>query len=313
MKLFLQMLNLQFAMFILIVIGIIARKRNVVNVQAQKGLSDLLIYFILPCNIIESFQGKLTPNLIKNSIEAVLISLVIQISSIFLGRILFRRFPDKMKPVLDYGLICSNSSFIGLPVIGNIYNSIGVLYASIFQIPIRITMWTSGLSEFTGRKVDENGKMQPVFTKESIKKLMLHPCIVAVFIGLLIMGFQIPLPDCLNKSIAFMSKCTIPISMIVIGCILSECKVNQIFDKATFYFTFIRLIAFPLLVFVILKFLKADPLIIGVSTLLTGMPAGTTTAILADKYGCDAVFGARIIFVSTLLSIFTIPILCAFL
>lgn len=85
----------------------------------------------------------------------------------------------------------------------------------------------------------------------------------------------------------------------------------QLFDKATFYFTFIRLLAFPLLILIVLKLLKVDPLIIGVSTLLTGMPAGTTTAILADKYGCDAAFGSRIIFVSTLCSIVTIPILCA--
>ncbi|MCR3761173.1 AEC family transporter [Clostridium felsineum] len=311
MKLFLQMLNLQFAMFVLILIGIIAKKIKIVSASAQKSLSDLLIYFILPCNIIESFQGKLTHNLMANSLISLVISLIIQVLSIVLGRVLFFRFSDKMKPVMKYGLICSNSSFIGLPVINNVYNSIGVLYASIFQIPIRITMWTSGLAEFTGRKVDENGTVQPIFTKKTIKNLMLHPCIVAVFLGLAIMVFNIPLPKFINKSIAFMSQCTIPISMIVIGCILAECKINQLFDKATFYFTFIRLLAFPLLIFFVLKLLKIDPLITGVATLLTGMPAGTTTAILADKYGCDAVFASTIIFTSTLFSIITIPILCA--
>lgn len=311
MKLFLQMLNLQFAMFILIIIGIIAKRSKIVSTQAQKGLSDLLIYFILPCNIIASFQGKVTPNLMKNSFAAFCISLFIQVLSIFLGKPIFGRFSDKMKPVMNYGLICSNSSFIGLPVVNNIYDSIGVLYASIFQLPVRITMWTSGLTQFTGIKVDENGKKLPVFTKETIKSLILHPCIIAVFLGLLIMAFHIPLPDCVNRSITFMSQCAIPVSMIVIGCILSECKVSQLFDKATFYFTFIRLLAFPLLIFALLKLLKVDPLIIGVSTLLTGMPAGTTTAILADKYGCDAAFASTVIFISTMFSIVTIPVLCA--
>lgn len=311
MNLFFQMLDLQFTMFILIIIGIIAKKGKFVSTQAQKSLSNLLIYFILPCNIIESFKGELTPNLINNSLKAFIISLSIQILSIFLGKLLFIRFSDKMKPIMNYGLICSNSSFIGLPVVNDIYNSIGVLYASIFQIPIRITMWTSGLTQFTGRKVDENGKKQPLFTKETVRSLMLHPGIVAVYLGILIMIFHVPLPESINKSITFMSQCTIPISMIVVGCILAECNPRQLFDKATFYFTFIRLLAFPLLIFIVLKLLKVDPLIIGVSTLLTGMPAGTTTAILADKYGCDADFGSRIIFVSTLCSIFTIPILCA--
>ncbi len=311
MKLFLQMLNLQLAMLILIIIGIIAKKIKVINTQAQKSLSNLLIYFILPCNIIVSFQGKLTSNLIKNSFAVFFISLVIQVLSIFLGKLLFRNFSDKMKPVMNYGLICSNSSFIGLPVVNNIFNSTGVLYASIFQIPIRITMWTSGLTQFTSKNVDENGKKQPVFTKETIKNLILHPCIIAVFLGILIMVFRIPLPNSLNRSIIFMSQCTIPISMIVIGCILSGCQVSKLFDKATFYFTFIRLLAFPLLIFALLKLLRVAPLITGVSILLTGMPAGTTTAILADKYGCDAAFASRVIFISTIFSIITIPILCA--
>lgn len=310
MDLFLQMLNLQFAMLILIITGVIAKKGKIVSGEAQKSLSNLLIYFILPCNIIASFQEKLTPDLIKNSLEAFFISLVIQILSIFLGKIVFICFSDRMKPVMKYGLICSNSSFIGLPVVNNIYNSIGVLYASIFQIPIRITMWTSGLAEFAGRKSDENGKKLPVFTKETVKSLILHPCIIAVFLGIIIMAFHIPLPYSINRSITFMSQCTIPVSMIVIGCILSECKINQIFNKAVFYFTFIRLLAFPLLIFTLLKLLEVNSLIIGVSTLLTGMPAGATTAILADKYGCDAAFASTVILISTIFSIITIPILC---
>ena len=51
--------------------------------------------------------------------------------------------------MLAYGIICSNSSFIGIPVIESLYNSLGVMYTSIFQMPIRFTMWSAGLSLFT--------------------------------------------------------------------------------------------------------------------------------------------------------------------
>ncbi|WP_179122200.1 AEC family transporter [Caloramator quimbayensis] len=310
MNLFLQMLNLQIAMFLLVLVGVIAKKRKIISSQVQKSLSDLLIYFILPSNIIESFHGNLTPDLIKNSVAAFIISFTIQILSIFLGKLLFSHFSDDMKPVMKYGLICSNSSFIGLPVINNIYNSIGVLYASIFQIPIRIMIWTSGLALFTNKSEDKNVRKKNFFTKETVKSLIFHPCIIAVFFGIFIMAFHIPIPISINRSIIFLSQCTIPISMIVIGCILSECKITQIFDKATFYFTFIRLIVFPLLIFSFLKLMKVNSLITGVSVLLTGMPAGATTAILADKYGCNASFASGIIFISTVCSIITIPILC---
>ena len=55
------------------------------------------------------------------------------------------------------------------------------------------------------------------------------------------------------------------------------------------------------------------PLTAGVSVVLTGMPIGSTTAILAQKYGADAQFASKCVFISTLTSLVTVPILTLFL
>ncbi len=300
MEFFLNMLNLQLMLFLLIVMGILVRKLGIIDIQSRKGLSDLLIYVILPCNIIQSFWGEIsiTDEFFRNCMIALMLSLFIQIFSIYISKLLFRHYPAAKKNVMSYGMICSNSSFIGIPIAEALYGSLGVLYTSIFQIPIRFTMWTSGLALFTS--VDK---------KEAFRKLVKHPCIISVFIGFFLMLTHISLPAFLGNTIAAVSKCTVPVSMIVIGAILADANVKTLFSKSVLYFTLLRLVVFPVFIFLILKPFPVDPLLASICVIMSGMPAGSTGSILAEKYGCDSMFASQLIFVSTFCSIFTIPLL----
>lgn len=300
MSFFSNMLNLQLTLFVLIMVGIFLKKRGYIGEEGKKMLSELLINLILPCNIIQSFSSKIdiSSSFVSNCILAVVLSTCIQLIATFGSKLLFTRYPKEQKNVMSYGLICSNSSFIGLPIAECLYGSLGVLYTSIFQIPIRFTMWTAGLSLFTD-----------VNRKDAFKKLIKHPCIVSIFIGFFLMVFPISLPKFLSDTIGTLSKCNVPVSMFVIGATLADADIKTLFSKAILYFTALRLIVFPLFIFVILQFLHIDPLLTSICVIMTGMPAGSTTAILAEKYGCDSQFASQIIFISTLLSIITIPLL----
>lgn len=160
-------------------------------------------------------------------------------------------------------------------------------------------MWSAGVSCFTGAK-----------GKNVVRKVLTHPCIVAVMIGLVIMGFQIQLPDFAESTIKTISGCTTTLSMIVIGGILAEIDIKTVISKLNIYYCIIRLVIMPGLVLAGCALFKVDPLVTAVSTVLAGMPAGSTTAILAAKYNCDEKFAVRIVFLSTVLSLITIPILC---
>ena len=199
---------------------------------------------------------------------------------------------------MSYGMICSNSSFIGLPVADELYGDMGVLYTSIFQIPVRFTMWTAGLALFTD--VDK---------KSAFKKLAKHPCIIAIFVGFFLMILPLSVPAILADTINSISKCTTPLSMFVIGAILADADIKTMFSKDVLYFTFWRLLGLPLLVWIILIPFHLDKLLVSVCVIMSGMPAGSTTSILADQYGGDSMFASQMTFVSTLLSIVTIPVL----
>ena len=196
------------------------------------------------------------------------------------------------------------------------------MYASIFIIPMRIMMWSAGIACFT-----ETPDMKSV-----VKKLALHPCIVAVYIGLGLLLFQQPLGaayeavlacpavpvavggrmivGALDKVIRSAGGCTTTLTMILIGTMLADVSPRDMLDGNTLLITAVRLGLLPLVVLVGCRLFHVDALLTGVCVMITGMPAGSTSAILAAKYNCDYMFATKCIVVSTLLSMITIPLWC---
>ncbi len=295
-----KMLNLQIMLFALMAVGILVKKAGIITSENRKSFSNLLINVILPCNIVSSFIGgvEISHELLENCILAVVLSALIQIFVTYGSRLLFRKAEAGRKSVMSYGMICSNSSFIGLPVAAELYGDMGVLYTSIFQIPVRFTMWTAGLALFTN-----------VDRKSALKKLATHPCIIAIFVGFFLMILPVSLPAFALNTINSISKCTTPLSMFVIGAILADADIKTMFSKDVLYFTFFRLLGLPLLVWAVLLPFHFDKLLLSICVIMSGMPAGSTTSILADQYGGDSMFASQMTFVSTLLSIVTIPLL----
>ena len=134
MGLFSTMIQLQLQLFLLMAVGYFCKYIGILNDESKKSLSDLLIYVILPCNIISSFTSgiEVSSELIFNCFLSVAISCVIQIVSIYGGKLLFRNYPKNKASAAKYALIVSNSSFIGIPVAECMYGNLGVLYTAIF-------------------------------------------------------------------------------------------------------------------------------------------------------------------------------------
>ena len=301
MSLFTQMIQLQMQILLMLGIGFFLRKNEIVTVEIRKGLSALLINVVLPCTVILSFMNDsiLNSDLLMTCLLAVVISAIIQTVSIIASKFLFNRYEKMDANVLTYGMIVSNSAFIGIPIIQSIYGSEAVMFASVFQIPIIVTMWTIGLALF-----------KPIDHKHALKSVIRNPSVVAVLIGFIIMLTGIKFPIFITKTISSIASCTTAISMFVAGSILADIEWNNLLDKKVLFFCSIRLIAYPFIVFIVLTFVNAPTLIKAIAVIMTGMPAGSTAAILAEQYGCDAKFAAKLILVSTALSVITIPILC---
>lgn len=297
-----NLLNLQVTIFCLILAGYILTKAKVLSADARKPLSNLLINFILPCNIITSFMMEFNQKIMMDCLAILLVSICIQIFVIFTSKYFYPKTESSKMPVLRYGTIVSNAGFMGNPIAQGLYGDLGLLYASIYLIPLRAVMWSFGVTCFTGTK-----------GKGVLKKILTHPCIVAVLIGIVLMLTQFQLPKGIEQTLRYAGNANTALSMIVIGNILAEVKASEILDLKAWWFCLVRLAIIPLLVLIGCQLAGIDELVKQVSVVLAGMPGAATTAILAAKYDSDAHFAAKIVFLSTLLSMLSIPLLCIFM
>lgn len=233
----------------------------------------------------------------------IAVSLGVQLFYLLSSRVLYPGASPGRLACLRYATVCSNAGFLGIPIIGGVYGAMGTLLTSVLLIPQRVVMWSAGLSLFT--RTDG---------KSVLKKLATHPCIVAVLIGFVLMlGGNPSLPGPLQKALSGASGATTCLSMLVIGSILAGAEHIDLKDRLMWWYTLVRLVLIPLAVFAILSLLPIDPMVRGVMVLASGMPAGSTTAILAARYDGDAPFASCLVFVSTLLSLITLPVLCLLL
>ena len=299
-------LTLQITLFLLIAVGFVVKKMHIVGYQGQKNLNDLVIYVILPCNIIHAFtEGTADGSVFVQYLEILLISIGIQIFCVIYGKVIFRKESKDRYKCLRYGTICSNAGFLGNPVTEGIYGAEGLVLTSFYLIPQRIMMWSSGLSVFT----ETSNRMK------TLKKVVTHPCIIACVLGVLMMITNWRLPAGISGAVNALSNCNTATSMMVIGMILADINLKEFWDWTVVKYTVHRLVVIPALVYIVLRLIPVhfDPMVMGISVLLAGMPAGATTSILAEKYESDPAFATKMVIFSTLLSLPTICLWSVFL
>ena len=300
---FQNMANMQLMMFLLAVIGFFVRKKEIIGETARKELVNFCLYITLPFNIFHSFCGMGWEWVMLREFAAVLLlSVGYNLISIIVSFLCYRKIePDRQKP-LRYGTIVSNGGFLGNPVFEGVYGAEGLFYASVFMLPVRIVMWSVGPSVFMkGRK------------ENLLKKVLTHPCVAAIYLGIIMMFLGIEFPVFLDKTITSVSNCNTPLSMMLIGMMLAEMNPKGMLDKTMGFYAVMRLGVIPGIIFAVTAFLPVSPLLRGITVIIAGMPAPVTTALLAAKYDGNEKYATAMIFVSTVLSLFTLPVWCTLL
>ena len=299
---FFQMLNLQVLLFVYMAVGYGCRKFGILKESARDAFTEFVIVVTLPCMIFQSFRLTLNWDTLSKGTFTLIVSTVVEVLSLFISHYAFRFCKRDEIPIMRYGTLVSNSGFAGLPVIEHGYGAEGLFYASIFIIPTRILMSSAGISLFTTAPRWKRFRM-----------VMLNPGIIAVELGFLRMGLQMEMPSVLDHAITALGEITTPLAMVLVGMILADIPLRAILSGKALLLSFVRQIAMPLMLLAGMQLIHADSLLTGVSVILTGMPIAATTAILAAKYGANAEFASKCVFVSTLTSLVTVPVLAIFL
>ena len=262
-------------------------------------MTDFVLQITLPCMIFNSFNMRLTMEFMKEASFCLAIAFLICFMGWLVGKVAYNKYPYEKKSILQYATMVNNASFLGLPIISSVLGEAGLALAAIFIIPNRIFMWTAGVSIFN-KSADK---------KAAMKKVLANPCMIAVYLGLIQAAVHVPIPEFAQKAITGIGNCTTPLSMILIGSMMTALTLESFKDWSTVYLGFVRLILLPIAALVIMRLLGADEVLTACGVILTSMPAGSTTALLAEKYGADSVYGSKCVLTNTLFSLLTIPLI----
>ncbi|MFW6287392.1 MAG: AEC family transporter [bacterium] len=291
-------------LFIIILIGYIIRKKNIINEEINKGFSRLLIQVTLPALIINSIlKIELSQEIIKNLGLMSVLSLLSYLAVIILASFISKRLKcskDK-KNIFKFLLVFGNVGYMGIPVVSAIFPAEAVVYTIINNIMFNIFLWTYGIQVLSVKSNQEE--------KNSIqwRKLINHGT-VALFIGFLLLISKINLGP-VKGAIDTVGNMTFPLSMIIIGSSLTNVKFLTILkDRILYYVILLKLFIIPFAALLLLKPLPLPELVSSISIIMLAMPSGAISVIFAEKFDSDYEFASEGIFFTTLLSLFTIPL-----
>ncbi|MDT8717959.1 AEC family transporter [Clostridium sp. 19966] len=301
-----QVITQVIILFLIIFVGIYARKRNFINKTINDGLSRLLINVTLPLMVFNSFTSKISRDMIANAEKIFIYAVIIHAAIIIFSKIAYFKTSKEQRGVAKFVTLFSNSGFMGYPILNGLYGNVGVFYCAIFGIVFNVFMFTYGIMVLK----EENDKN---FLSQ-LKKIISNPVIISMIAGMLVFLFNIKLPYVLSTAISSVGSITPPLSMIIVGSMLAGTDIKSaVSGKNVYILSFIRLLAMPIFSWLILKALGAPSLIIDIIVLLEAMPAASNVAMLTIEYGGDELLSVKSIFVSTVLSMISIPIIIKFL
>ncbi len=288
-------------LFLIMAAGFYARRRGMIDATVNRGLSELLLNVTLPLMIMVSFNFDFNREMLATAGKLFLISLALHVGLFFASELFYRRHPGDAKNVLRFTAMFSNCAYMGYPVLQSLYGKIGVFYASIFTVPFIITLWTLGVMLFAG----EGGR-------PPLRKVLVNPGILAVAVGFVMFAFSLRFPAPIQRACELVGSTTTPLSMIVVGSMLAEMRFRDMLRGYTVYYgSLVRLVVIPLLVLGVLLLLGVKGTILGICVISMAMPAAANTAAFAEKYQSDTALASRCVFLTTVLSMFTIPIFIA--
>lgn len=291
------------SLFIIILVGVYGSKKKIITQKTNKALIDILIQIALPFMILSSFIFRYDDSIKANIIKTFYYSIIAYIIMILISYIILIPIKKDKKTILHFANVFTNTGYVGFPILNSIYGAEGVIYGSIFNMFFVILLWTYGLIIFKG---DFNKKELGY----EMKNILINPSIIAVCIGIILMIFNIKLPGALLSSIRSIGNITGPLSMIIIGVILSNTNIKKyIKDWTIYYGVTIKLIIIPFTLYLLSLLIGDRSKSINTVIIMSAMPAAAMTAILAENFDKEKEYAAVIVSVTTLISLITVTVL----
>lgn len=292
-----------FILYAIAAVGFIGDKTGVFTRSAGKKTTDLLFHMILPVAVVKSFLVmERTPERMKGLGLTLLFSVLTHAVAIGFASLCFRQKKDKMlRGLYRYALVFTNAAFLALPLAQSVIGDEGVFYCSVYVGVFNAFAFTYGIYEISGHKAHIG-----------VKKVIVNPGMISLLVGVPLFLLQPTLPELVMKPVELIAAINSPLAMIVFGTFLAHADLKRIFTNQHMYLvSFLGLIVVPGIMLLFYKLCGIQGSMCVALVISASAPVATNTAMYAGKYDNDTAIASEVVAGSSLLSIFTMPVVVA--
>ena len=302
-----------FVLFAILFTGWFLRKINFIDDKMDHSINKLVVYFAYPCLIVHNIgELDLTADVLADFGLTFVLSLVVFYLYGFFckGYARLRKYPKNVSGIAEFAMSMPNNGFMGFPVALIFFGDSGLLLMLAHNAAMNFFIFTYGVKLLRDMKTDDHPPMTPKRFITAVVKLLLNPNILALFIGFAFSMLGNGVPGVLDEYLLYIGNVSTPMAMIFIGSTLTNYKFRDIIRSVvTIEGSAVKLLLLPLLTLAAVAFLPIDPLIRSILVLGISFPTAATVPMLAEQEGLDAGVASNILFLSTVASIGTVPLL----
>jgi len=298
------MFEVMLTLFVIVIVGYGAGKLGYMGGTFDKRLSKLVIDITCPALILSSAMTGELPDrrfILPLLGISVLTYAVLTVVALLLPRFLTRQKNEE--GIIGFALMFGNVGFMGYPVVASIFGHQAVFYAAVLNVVNTFAVFTIGTMLVTGGEGTTREKFN--------RKVLYSTPMLSAYLAMLIVALGIDqVPAFVSQPLTMMGNITVPAALLIIGSSMSHLSLRTMLGTPTVYATtLLRLALLPVAIHFLCTALGFDPFVVGINTVVIAMPVATYGTILCLRYGRDTTLIAEVTFVTTLLSMLTIPLL----
>ncbi len=283
--------------FLYVIVGFIAGKIKLINPEQRKYLTGLCTNLILPFTIISASSQEISGEEIAR-LSIALLAMFLLFGATTIISLIFHKLKNSPLPIratVTSLVTYPNVTFLGLPLCYALFGEMAVLYNAVATVAFNVLFFSVQFSLFTGKKF--------VF-----KNLVTPPMIsTLVLIIMLVSGLHLPAP--LQTVASSIGSMITPLSLIVIGVMMSEHRLSTLFkEKRAYAVTAIRNLIIPAISLFLLLLIPADGMGRLCMLVYLSCPCATLSAIYAIQNDMEPELAARSVLFSTLFFAVSLPL-----
>ncbi len=289
-------------------IGIFAVKMHFLDREKLGVLSGCITKILLPLLIFTNTINGTTREQFLSSAVIILIAAVLYLVLYAVAAVLAKllRLDFKHESIYRACTMFGNCGFMGIPIVTALYPEQGGLYIAMYTVIDQLALWTVGMN--LTAPVDREKKLS---ASQRFRK-MINPATVAILAGVFVVLTGIKLPLIVVTALSKTGAAASPLAMIYLGGVFCYIKIVDYLKLKEIYATVVvKMLLLPILVYTVLCRIPAVEQNVAVTIgVLCALPTMSSVAMIAESQHSDSDYASGFIFVTTLISIITLPIVC---